>query len=67
MILVDAVHVVGITGVDPVVPNRFALEQNVPNPFNPLTTIYFELPEAARVRLQVYDISGRLVRTLRER
>ena len=43
---------------------RFALEQNVPNPFNPLTTIYFELPEAARVRLQVYDISGRLVRTL---
>jgi hypothetical protein len=40
------------------------LAQNVPNPFNPETTIAFNLPEAGPVRLTVYDISGKLVRTL---
>ncbi|MBC8426479.1 T9SS type A sorting domain-containing protein [bacterium] len=35
-----------------------------PNPFNPGTVISFVLPQAARVRLSVYDLSGRLVRTL---
>ena len=40
------------------------LAQNVPNPFNPRTTIDFELPEAARVRLDVYDLTGRHIRTL---
>jgi hypothetical protein len=42
----------------------FALEQNVPNPFNPATTISFSLPTATKVTLEVYDVSGRLVRTL---
>jgi hypothetical protein len=37
---------------------------NYPNPFNPRTTISFELPDAARVDLSVYDPAGRLVRTL---
>ncbi|MEN8006660.1 MAG: FlgD immunoglobulin-like domain containing protein [Candidatus Krumholzibacteriota bacterium] len=40
------------------------LAQNKPNPFNPRTTIAFELPTAGRTRLAVYDVSGRLVRTL---
>lgn len=35
-----------------------------PNPFNPRTTITFELPAAGPVRLAVYDVAGRLVRTL---
>ncbi|MHB8080445.1 MAG: FlgD immunoglobulin-like domain containing protein [Candidatus Krumholzibacteriia bacterium] len=35
-----------------------------PNPFNPATTIRFDLPAAGRVRLSVYDVAGRLVRTL---
>ncbi|MFH2052029.1 MAG: FlgD immunoglobulin-like domain containing protein [bacterium] len=43
---------------------RFALHQNVPNPFNPSTLLAFELPRASAVRLGVYDISGRLVRLL---
>jgi len=45
-------------------PLPFALEQNQPNPFNPATTIRFALPEAGRVRLDVFAADGRLVRTL---
>lgn len=41
-----------------------ALDQNVPNPFNPATTISFTLPSAARATLAVFDAEGRLVRTL---
>lgn len=40
------------------------LLQVLPNPFNPSTTIRFELPAAGQVRLAVYDVAGRLVRTL---
>ena len=35
-----------------------------PNPFNPRTTIRFDLPETGRVRLSVHDVAGRLIRTL---
>lgn len=45
-------------------PPRAALFQNVPNPFNPATTIAFDLPARATVSLRVYDARGRLVRTL---
>ncbi len=41
-----------------------ALHQNVPNPFNPSTTISFTLPEAAAVNLDIYDVSGHLVARL---
>jgi len=40
------------------------LEQNRPNPFNPSTAIRFHLPEAGRVRLDVFDVRGRLVATI---
>lgn len=45
-------------------PTAFALYGNYPNPFNPLTTIKFDLPRDARVALRIYDLSGRAVRTL---
>jgi len=64
LVMTDAVRVVGVSAVEEVVPVRYRLSQNVPNPFNPMTTIRFELPEATSVRLEVYDISGRLVRSL---
>ena len=41
-----------------------SLEQNVPNPFNPVTEIRYYLPVAVEVRLEIFDISGRLVMTL---
>lgn len=40
------------------------LRQNYPNPFNPSTSIRFDLAERSPVRLDIYDISGRLVKTL---
>ena len=43
------------------VPEQFALAGNYPNPFNPSTEIAFSLPEAAMVRLVVYDVLGRAV------
>lgn len=42
----------------------FSLGQCYPNPFNPATTISFTLGEAVRVRLRIYDVSGRFVREL---
>ena len=45
-------------------PESFALEANYPNPFNPVTTIRFALPEASRVRIQVFDLLGREVALL---
>ncbi|MCA9754003.1 MAG: T9SS type A sorting domain-containing protein, partial [Gemmatimonadetes bacterium] len=53
-------------GVDPDAPTAmvFALGQNAPNPFSGSTAIRFALPEKAPVSLRVYDVSGRLVRTL---
>lgn len=53
------------TGVDEPEAARFALHQNQPNPFNPVTTIHFSLPERADVSLRVYDVTGRLVTELR--
>ncbi len=47
--------------VDGLLPMEFALNTAYPNPFNPATTLGFALPEASRVKLTVYDISGRLV------
>ncbi len=45
-------------------PVRAQLEQNVPNPLNPTTTIAFTLESASNALLAVYDVQGRLVRTL---
>jgi flagellar hook assembly protein FlgD len=59
-----ALHV-GSTGIDEFgTPTRFVLRGASPNPFNPTTTITFGAPEDATVRLAVYDVAGRLVRTL---
>jgi hypothetical protein len=43
---------------------QLALRQNTPNPFNPTTHIAFEMQTAGRATLEIFDASGRLVRTL---
>lgn len=45
-------------------PPGFALLPCSPNPFNPATTVRFDLPETATIDLVVYDVAGRVVRTL---
>ena len=50
----------------PVLPGETALHDNYPNPFNPCTTIRYELARPGPVRLQVYDLRGALVRTLQD-
>lgn len=51
-------------GVDEIVPVTYALAQNFPNPFNPTTTIAFDLPQGGPVELTVYNLVGELVATL---
>ena len=56
------------SGIDPgdgVVPTHGAIElRSYPNPFNPSTTIHFELPQASRITMSIHDLAGRRVRRL---
>jgi len=45
-------------------PNRYTLYQNYPNPFNPVTVLQYDLPELSNVKLTIYDLAGRQVRSL---
>jgi len=47
-----------------IVPSKYALESAYPNPFNPVTTLNFSLPESQEVMLQVYNLQGRVIETL---
>jgi hypothetical protein len=51
-------------GPDEALPQTARLQQNYPNPFNRQTTIAFELPQAQRAHLAVYDLLGKRVATL---
>jgi hypothetical protein len=68
-----ALKMLSIMGVNPVgikdftdAPDGYALEQNVPNPFNPETAIRYRLPKKSKVTLEVLDITGRTVKKLFE-
>lgn len=50
---------IGISGNNVNIPQDFRLHQNYPNPFNSFTVIKFDLPKDLKVRIIVYDISGR--------
>jgi len=51
-------------GAEDRIPLENSLSQNHPNPFNPSTTIRFAIKEDGHVRLNIYDVSGRIVKTL---
>ena len=50
--------------IDKLFPLSFNLDQNHPNPFNPKTTINYQLAKSTNVRIIVHDMLGRLVKTL---
>jgi hypothetical protein len=57
-----------VTGIGPMktarVPESFSLAQNFPNPFNPGTTISYQIPAQGHVTLKVFDVLGREIATL---
>ena len=53
-----------ITDVDEIMPETFSVRQNYPNPFNPSTTITYSLPDGDYTRIEVFDVTGRIVETL---
>lgn len=48
-------------------PSSFILHQNYPNPFNPSTMIQFSLPKGGKIKMDVYDMYGKLLFTQLER
>ncbi len=62
----EYVHLVfgDITAAPEISSHSYQLSQNSPNPFNPATVIRFSLPQPSQVEIEVYDVSGRLVKTL---
>ena len=48
-----------VTNVSSTIPEKFSLEQNFPNPFNPVTNIRFSITNKSNVNITIYDINGR--------
>jgi hypothetical protein len=50
-------------GIPVGIPTEFDLHENYPNPFNPITTLRFGLPEVSDITLTIYNILGQRVRS----
>jgi hypothetical protein len=56
---------VAVLGIDgELIPAVFTLYQNYPNPFNPTTQIKYDLPKDAMVTINIYDVLGRMIKSL---
>ncbi len=63
----EPVHGGAYTNMEPISvhkPSNYKLENAYPNPFNPSTNIRFSIPKYEKVRLEIYDIKGRLVASI---
>jgi flagellar hook assembly protein FlgD len=63
----DFTSTVNIEESDLILPNDFVLHQSYPNPFNPITTIKFDIPSVrthGNASVRIYDITGRLIEAL---
>ncbi|MBU0559165.1 MAG: peptidoglycan DD-metalloendopeptidase family protein [Bacteroidetes bacterium] len=56
--------IVGVDNYSSIIPEQYFLYQNFPNPFNPSTTIRYDLPQGGMVSIRVYDMLGIEVKTL---
>jgi len=57
-------NLVGLTSHSTELPENFSLYQNYPNPFNPSTAINFDIPKTGNVKLEIFDLSGKLIEEL---
>lgn len=57
---------IGINQLSTLVPGKFNLFQNFPNPFNPITKIKFDLPKSGNINFKVYDVLGKVIYSLNE-
>ncbi len=63
--LIDSVLIItGSNNNSSKIPEKYALEQNYPNPFNPSTIINYQIPAGSFVKLIIYDVLGREIKTL---
>lgn len=64
-LVIRAIYMPGVSRVEEnALPVDYSLEQNAPNPFSSGTTIRYAVPSSGWVKIAVYDVGGRLVRTL---
>ena len=60
----NQIIITGINNISSTIPVEYNLYNNYPNPFNPSTSIKFDIPKAGFVSLKVYDLTGRELATL---
>ena len=54
----------GVSDLNKLVPSTFKVFQNYPNPFNPTTSISYSIPHSTNVKVEIYNILGKKIRTL---
>ncbi|MDP8238887.1 MAG: T9SS type A sorting domain-containing protein [Candidatus Hatepunaea meridiana] len=63
-VVIEVYHPDAVGSGDDILPEEYCLSEGYPNPFNSTITIKYQIAETVAVRLQVFDISGRVIETL---